>query len=133
MAGFDPFGVLVQHLLKFIDGQGIFFFFQVHHTQGFVGLHHFRPLHQDQGQLIPGHVQLPGKEIDDPHFVAEIMPGGVLFEDFQKIDQGGFIIPALQETVHSHMVALLDHYRRAQVALEHTDGDKIGSVLDFAA
>jgi hypothetical protein len=31
--------------------------------------------------------------------------------------------------MHPHLGALLDHHRRSQVALEHSDGDKVGRNL----
>jgi hypothetical protein len=43
----------------------------------------------------------------------QVCAAGIL----EKVSQALFVIPALQETVHPHVVALLDHHWRAQITV----------------
>ena len=49
----------------------------------------------------------------------------------EEIGQAFHVIPALQKTMHPDVDALLDHHRRAQVALGDPDGDEIGRILSI--
>jgi hypothetical protein len=85
--GLGPLRVLGQNILEFVDGQRIVFVLEVHQSHGFVGLKHLRPVHQDQGQLFLGGLQLPGQEIDNPHFVVQVVALRVLLQDLHVTDQ----------------------------------------------